>query len=260
MNECDQCTIEKCDIFDFMAQHVGLSILHPGGLSATAELAKQCNITETTKVLDNACGKGTTAIYLAKKFGCEVIGIDISEKLITEAKHLAQRKNVSDKVIFQVADAMNLPFSDNEFDVAVSQAMLVLVDDKKETIKEALRVIKPGGKAGWVELSWKKKPTTDFLDKVSNEICAYCMANVHTYEGWKSLFSEAAFKKIEVLQYSMDFQGMAGMLRDEGFANSLKVMLRYLTNSRIRNRMVSLNTFFKSHPEYFGYGIYIGTR
>lgn len=260
INECEKCTIERCDIFDFMAQHVGLSILHPGGLQATSELAEKCSITEATKVIDNACGKGTTAIYLAKRYGCPVTGIDISENLIAEARHLAQRNKVTDKVNFQIADALNLPFSDNEFDVAFSQAMLVLVDDQKKAIQEALRVIKHGGKAGWIELSWKKEPARDFLAKVSNEICAYCMANVHTFEGWENLFSQAGFRKVEVMCYSMEFQGITGMRRDEGFVNSWRVMFRYLTNRRIRNRMNSLNRFFKAHPEYFGYGIYIGTK
>jgi len=39
MREDEKCTIEKCNIFDFMAQHVGLSVLHPGGFEATSVLA-----------------------------------------------------------------------------------------------------------------------------------------------------------------------------------------------------------------------------
>lgn len=37
--ETDSCAIEKCDIFDFMAKFVGLTVLHPGGLNATRKLA-----------------------------------------------------------------------------------------------------------------------------------------------------------------------------------------------------------------------------
>ena len=82
MIESEKCTIEKCDIFDFMAQHVGLSVLHPGGFEATSELANRCGFNEDQKIIDIACGKGTTSIYLAKRFGCKVIGIDFSERLI----------------------------------------------------------------------------------------------------------------------------------------------------------------------------------
>jgi ubiquinone/menaquinone biosynthesis C-methylase UbiE len=260
MIESEECTIEKCDIFDFMAQHVGLSVLHPGGFEATNELATRCDFDEGKKIIDIACGKGTTSIYLAKRFGCKVIGIDFSERLIGEAKHLAKKSKVENLVSFQVADALGLPFHEGEFDGAISQAMLVLVDDKKKAIKETMRVLKEGGRAGWVELSWKKEPTKEFLDKVSNEICAYCMTNVEIYDGWKALFSEAGFNKIEVFQFPMDFQGMRGMLRDEGILNSCKVMFRYVTHARIRKRMTSLNRLFKAHLEYFGYGLYICTK
>ena len=146
-----------------MAQHVGLSVLHPGGFEATSELANRCGFNEDQKIIDIACGKGTTGIYLAKRFGCKVIGIDFSERLIEEAKHLAKKNRVENLVSFQVADALDLPFSEGKFDGAVSQAMLVLVDDKMKAIKEARRVIKQGGRAGWVELSWKKKPAKELI-------------------------------------------------------------------------------------------------
>lgn len=76
------------------------------------------------------------------------MGIDISEELIQVAKVLSKKKGLEDKVKFQIADAMDLPFSDNQFDIAISQAMLVLVEDKVKTIREAYRVIKKGGRAG----------------------------------------------------------------------------------------------------------------
>lgn len=102
---------------------------------------------------------------------------------------------------FRVGDALKLPFSENEFDVAVSQAMLVLIDDKKKAIQQALRVTKPGGYCGWVELSWKEEPPKEFLDQVSTVICAYCMVNVHTFEGWENLFEDAGLKELETLDW-----------------------------------------------------------
>ena len=38
------CAVDKCDIFDFMASHVGLTVIHPGGLKATAALAEALKI------------------------------------------------------------------------------------------------------------------------------------------------------------------------------------------------------------------------
>lgn len=259
-NAGNECSIEKCDIFDFMAKFVGLSVLHPGGFEATTTLAEACKINEQTRVLDIACGKGTSAIFLAEKYGCQIEGVDISEELIEEAKKFARQSNVRDRVSFRVGDALNLPYADNEFDVAVSQAMLILVPDKSKAVHEAKRVVKPGGYAGWLELSWKQQPTKEFLDIVSNVICAYCMMNVLTFENWEKLFNESGFSQVEVIKSSMDVTSMKRMIQDEGFSNSIKVMSKYLFNKRVRKRMKTLNKFINSNPQYYSYGIYVAMK
>lgn len=71
------CSIERCDIFDFMANHVGLTVIHPSGLEATNILLESCHINENSKVLDIGCGKGTTSLLLDQKYGCQVVGIDL---------------------------------------------------------------------------------------------------------------------------------------------------------------------------------------
>lgn len=118
-------------------------------------------------------------------------------------------------------------------------------------------MLKPGGNAGWLELSWKKHPNKEFLDAVSNEIYAYCMTNVLTYEDWEKLFNDAGFSQVKVIRSSMAMTGMKGMVKDEGFGNVMRVMAKYLFNRRVRKRMLNLNTFINSNPQYFGYGIYI---
>lgn len=257
MAQTGGCTIENCDLFDFMAKYVGLSVLHPGGLKATEKLAENLKINRNTKVIDIACGKGTTAVLLAQKFGCQVVGVDISDELIDEAKKLARKSGVKDLTTFQVGDALALSFSDDEFDVAISQAMLILVGDKLKAIQEAMRVIKPGGSAGWIELSWKQPPSEKFLDEATNEMCAYCMENVNTFEAWEEIFKKAGVKNIVVEKNSMEFNGMKSMIADKGISKMFNVMFKYIGNSRIRNRMKKLNKFILSYPQYFGHGTYI---
>lgn len=255
-----KCSIEQCDIFDFMANHVGLTVIHPGGFEATHKLLKASHMDQNSKVLDIGCGKGTTSVLLAQKYGCNVVGLDQSEDLLHQATALAKRKGLENKVSFRVGDALNLPFVNGEFDRAFGQAVLILVGDKKKAIQEALRVTKSGGYIGWLELSWKKPVTKEFLDGVSNVICAYCMLGVETFENWKKLFDEAGVKELKTLEYSQEFKGMRGMLADEGLVNAGKIMFRYLTHSRVRKRMKTMDKFFKEHDEYFGYGIYVGKK
>jgi SAM-dependent methyltransferase len=66
--------------FDFAAE-VGLT-KHLGGVGATEELIELCHIGEGKYVLDVGCGAGVTPCFIAKRYGCRVVGVDISEGLI----------------------------------------------------------------------------------------------------------------------------------------------------------------------------------
>jgi len=250
------CTVEKCDIFDFMAKYVGLSVLHPGGFESTTKLIDKCRISSNSRVLDIACGKGTTSILLARKHQCRVIGIDINEELIEEARKLAKKHKVDHLVEFQMGDATNLSFQDDEFDATIAQAMLVLIDNKDKVVKEALRVLKPEGKAGWIELTWQKQPSDEFMKQVSEVICAYCMLNVRLINGWNDLFIKSGATKLETEIFPMHFNGFKGMIKDEGFKNSIRVIKKFISDSKVRKRMTTMNKFFKLHENIFGYGIY----
>ncbi len=58
-----------------------MTVLHPAGLQATAKLAEKCGITKGSQVLDIGCGKDTSAVYLAKRYQCQITGVDIDDRL-----------------------------------------------------------------------------------------------------------------------------------------------------------------------------------
>ena len=51
-------------------------VLHPGGLELTGYLGTVIGLNSADELLDIACGRGASAVYLAKRFGCHVIGLD----------------------------------------------------------------------------------------------------------------------------------------------------------------------------------------
>ena len=104
---------------------------------------------EGKKVLELGTGTGGTAILLAKR-GASVIGIDLLPFRITEAKRLASEHDVAESVNFALMDAMHLAFPDNTFDFIISKSVLVFTEHS-ETAKECYRVLKPGGKAVFIE-------------------------------------------------------------------------------------------------------------
>ncbi|MCF2705999.1 demethylmenaquinone methyltransferase [Arcanobacterium haemolyticum] len=103
------------------------------------------------KVLDVAAGTGTSSAAYASR-GAEVIASDFSAGMIAEGK----RRHP--ELTFVEADALNLPFDDESFDVATISYGLRNVEDTKRALEEMMRVVKPGGKLVVAEFStptWK---------------------------------------------------------------------------------------------------------
>ncbi len=110
-------------------------------------IAKKARINSYSNVLDVGCGNGAVDIYLAKKFGCKIIGIDLSGVRISNAlKNLENEPiKIKDKTRFKKASATNLPFKDEEFSHIFIQATIYHVHDKIKALKEIYRVLKDGG-------------------------------------------------------------------------------------------------------------------
>jgi SAM-dependent methyltransferase len=117
------------------------------------------------KILDIGCGSGSLTIGLAKKYrGSRVNGIDYWGEEWEYSKKVCEKnaeiEGVADRVIFQKASAAALPFDNDSFDVVVSNLVfheVSSVKEKKELIREALRVVKKGGNFIFQDLFlWKQ--------------------------------------------------------------------------------------------------------
>ncbi|WP_167711780.1 MULTISPECIES: class I SAM-dependent methyltransferase [unclassified Thermococcus] len=100
------------------------------------------------KVLEIGVGTGKNLPYYPKDV--EVIGIDFSRGMLEKAER--RRKELGLKnVKLLLMDAQNLEFEDNTFDTVVSTFVFCTVPDPVKGLKEAYRVLKPGGKAIFLE-------------------------------------------------------------------------------------------------------------
>lgn len=62
---------------------------HPGGLELTERIGVLLRLGPDSRVLDVAAGRGTSAVFLAQRFGCRVMGVDYSARNVRLAEHLA---------------------------------------------------------------------------------------------------------------------------------------------------------------------------
>jgi len=118
------------------------------------------NARNGSRILDVGTGTGKQAFAFAKK-GYDVIGVDLSEDML----NVAYKKNKYGNVKFEVADATNLPFEDNSFDVScVSFALHDMPSTIREkALKEMARVTKPKGMLVIVDYALPKSKISKFL-------------------------------------------------------------------------------------------------
>ena len=251
--------------FDFAA-YVGLT-KHLGCMAATDDLVNLCHIGEGRYVLDVGCGAGVTPCYIAKRYGCRVVGVDIKEQMIERCRERATRENVTDKVTFRVADAQDLPFDDDLFDAVITESVTAFPDDKQRAVQEYARVTRTGGYVGLNEGTWLKvPPPPEMVAWASQDLGA--RVEPLTLAEWVGLLEGAGLSEIVARTHEIDVQNEArGILRRYGLGGMLRVLSRIVS---LYSRNPAYRTFLRAvreqgvtpeHlDEYFGYGIYVGRK
>lgn len=168
--------------------------MHPGGLGLTKELGNKIGITKNSKVLDVACGVGTSAIFLAKSFGCHVTGIDLGAKNVDEAVKNSASEGTSAYTEFKVSDAEKIEFPDEAFDHVVCECAFCLTPDKKRASDEVYRVTKHGGSIGISDIVVRGNLPQNLRDALYRFVCVLEAKNEKEYVDY---LHDAGFQKVE---------------------------------------------------------------
>ena len=123
---------------------------HGRGMEATLELVALMPARAIAHLLDVGSGIGGPARVVASRIGCRVTGIDLTPEFCEVARHLTRLLRLDDRVTFEVADALQLPYGDATFDGAYSINVSMNIADKAAFHRAIARVLKPGG---WVVLA-----------------------------------------------------------------------------------------------------------
>jgi ubiquinone/menaquinone biosynthesis C-methylase UbiE len=159
---------------------------HFGGYAATDELYESCHLGETQEVLEVGCGIGAGPVYIAKRYACQVMAIDLSTKMLSWAEKRARREGVIDRVTFRQADVRQLPFEEDRFDAVIAESVLAFVPDKQAAIQELVRVTRPGGYIGLNESYYTEQPPAEVL---ANSF--YGSLNIVTEAEWCAIWEES---------------------------------------------------------------------
>jgi cyclopropane fatty-acyl-phospholipid synthase-like methyltransferase len=109
-------------------------------------LAQQTAITKNDFVFDAGCGVGGSSIYLAKQYGCKVVGATICPHQVKAATANALKHGVAHLVAFSEMDYCNTGFKDEMFTVVWGLESICYAGDKRTFLKQAYRILKKGGR------------------------------------------------------------------------------------------------------------------
>ncbi len=115
-------------------------------LQMNQKLAEFAAIQPADSVLDAGCGYGGSSLWLAEHLGCQATGVTLVGYQVQKARKLAAASPAASKLRFIEADYAHSGLPDASFDVVWGVESIVHCDDKALFVREAFRLLKPGGR------------------------------------------------------------------------------------------------------------------
>lgn len=184
--------------------------IHVGGADQTDFLAKKIGLDKkegNIKLLDICSALGGPARQLAEKYDVNILGLDITPKMIEEAEKRTKGKSYADKIEYRIGSGLDIPERSNFFDVIWGQDAWVYIRDKDRLINETYRVCKSGGILAFTDWIWGTAEITEEESDVLMEFMVF--PSMLTLDGYANLIQETGY----ILRAKKSFQ--------EDFANHL---------------------------------------
>ncbi|HEX6332730.1 MAG TPA: methyltransferase domain-containing protein [Flavisolibacter sp.] len=226
-------------------KHLGPVLFEPYALDMVERLKNDT----LRNVLEIACGTGRVTRHLARLLapGGRLTATDLNQDML----NIAAQKVPGERVAFEVADALNLPFNDNSFDHAVCQYGVMFFPDKLLAFRETRRVLHPGGK--FLFNTWDKlanNPVNDVMNNVMQEVLGSEAPDFlekgpfsfHDPEVIDSLMTEAGFRDITIerVQLSSSYATASSMMQgivDGSPLSSYLIERDPAVQEKVRNRI-----------------------
>lgn len=241
---------------------------HFGGTAATDTLLSRCGVGPESRLLEVGCGVGITPCHAAQRLGCQVVAVDLSERMLSWARRRARRLRLDRQVSLAAAAAQELPFPDDSFDAVICESVLAFMPDPARALAEYTRVARPGGYVGVTEGVWLKPPPPALESYLSRTLGG---ARFLPADGWAALLGGAGLCMVSAERHRI---GARDQWRDDlsrldaadllDYARAWGSFLTRLATSPQLRRYV--RTVWPSSPaifrvfDSFGYGIFVGRK
>src|SRR5213594_991408 len=149
-------------------------------------------------VLDLGSGGGTDVLLSARRVGPtgKVYGLDMTDEMLALSRENQRKAGVAENVEFLKGEIEHIPLPDNSVDVIISNCVINLSADKRQVLREAFRVLKPGGRFAVSDVV--VRGDVPAAVRSSMELWVGCVAGALEEAEYRRLLAEAGFEGIGV--------------------------------------------------------------
>lgn len=248
---------EDFNLARFLRDDLGTTWLHAGGITGTRRLLARLDIRPGMKVLDLGCGVGSAMRYVAKHVPCRLVGMDKDAEMLRRARRAMPPRDFPE-VGYVRADALRMSFAADSFDRVIVQSVACF-NDNDILFREIARVLKPGGKVGMNEVTWRRPPTPAIEAVMCATICE-TFHGARLAKGWIERMQAAGLGDATCELHPFTASTPYQLLKEEGLVRTAGIMWRVLRDAELNMRLAAMSQLFRRCPEYFGYGIFTACK
>ena len=210
------------DRADWWNPNVSFSILHKMNNIRIPYFVRQFPAKSTRSVIDIGCGGGQVSELMAKDFGFNVTGIDISRNSLEIAKLHASQSNVT--VTYMLGSIYSIPIDDGQFDAVIVSDVLEHLHDIPLALSEIFRVLKPGGVLVFdtINRTWWSWLTTYMI---AQEILGIVEPGAHD---WNMFITPTELESFLIQSgFTTNASTWSGIVGKLNFSNALQLYNKY---------------------------------
>lgn len=178
---------------------------HYGALAANDAIAAAAGIGEGAEVVDFCAGLGGPARYMAARYGARVTGVDLNPGRVAGAAELSAAVGLADRVRVIQGDVTDTGLGDASVDVVMSQEAFLHIPDKAAAVREAFRLLRPGGRLCFTDWVRHQALTADEAEMLWRGLGAQTLQSIDDYRG---LLAAAGFAAVAVDDLTAEWAGI----------------------------------------------------
>ena len=233
-----------------LLDRLGKRTFRPGGMELTRRMLELLDVKPSDEVVEFAPGVGVTAQLILSRGPAQYTAIDRDEASVK----LVSRYLMGPNQQCAIGRAEHTDLPDTSTTVVVGEAMLTMqtASQKERIIREATRILKPGGRYGLHELCLKP----DDLDDATKSEIEKALSKVSrvktrplTHSEWRVLLEGAGLQIRDAVIAPFHLLEPSRVLRDEGLLGTLRILGNVLRDGVARQRVMAMRSVMRRYQD-----------